>query len=56
MSNIGTTLRALGQAASAEKWWKRAIEARPTYFDAIENLCTFPCCVPNAVTSRLTEA
>lgn len=39
MSNIGTTLRALNQTSQAEQWWKKAIDHRPTYFDAIENLC-----------------
>jgi protein O-GlcNAc transferase len=38
MSNIGTTLRALGNLQEAEKWWWKAIHLRPTYFDSVENL------------------
>jgi protein O-GlcNAc transferase len=38
MSNIGTTLRALGKLPEAERFWKRAINIRPTYFDSVENL------------------
>ena len=38
MSNIGTSLRALGQSSQAEEYWRRAIELRPAYFDAFENL------------------
>ncbi|CAO1630772.1 unnamed protein product [Sympodiomycopsis kandeliae] len=38
MSNIGTTLRALGRSSEAESWWYKAITLRPGYFDAYENL------------------
>jgi len=30
MSNIGTTLRAMGKWSSAEEWWWKAIKLRPT--------------------------
>lgn len=38
MSNIATTLRAIGNLRDAEQWWMRAIHQRPSYWDAIENL------------------
>ena len=41
MSNIGTTLKALGQSGKAESWWKKAISLRPSYFDSVENLRQF---------------
>lgn len=51
MSNIGTTLRALGRWHEAESWWWRAIKLRPGYWDAYENLlgvlCSTQQMVPN---------
>lgn len=35
MSNIATTLRAMGNLHDAEQWWMRAIQLRPAYWDAI---------------------
>lgn len=43
MSNIGTTLRALGRWNEAESWWWRAIKLRPGYWDAYENLLGVLC-------------
>ncbi|GAA5853587.1 hypothetical protein JCM8547_002514 [Rhodosporidiobolus lusitaniae] len=43
MSNIGTTLRAMGKWSEAEKWWWKAIKLRPTYWDATENLLGVLC-------------
>ncbi|PWZ00641.1 hypothetical protein BCV70DRAFT_199909 [Testicularia cyperi] len=43
MSNIGTTLRALGRFEEAESWWWRAIRLRPGYWDAYENLLGVMC-------------
>ncbi|BGP12958.1 hypothetical protein JCM10213v2_000875 [Rhodosporidiobolus nylandii] len=43
MSNIGTTLRAMGKWAEAETWWWKAIKLRPTYWDATENLLGVLC-------------
>ncbi|UZJ53542.1 hypothetical protein CBS101457_002862 [Exobasidium rhododendri] len=43
MSNIGTTLRALGRWKEAEEWWWRAIKLRPGYWDAYENLLGVLC-------------
>ncbi|GJN91794.1 hypothetical protein Rhopal_004817-T1 [Rhodotorula paludigena] len=43
MSNIGTTLRAMGRWAEAESWWWKAIKLRPTYWDATENLLGVLC-------------
>jgi predicted O-linked N-acetylglucosamine transferase (SPINDLY family) len=43
MSNIGTTLRALGRWHEAESWWWRAIRLRPGYWDAHENLLGVLC-------------
>ena len=43
MSNIGTTLRALGRWREAESWWWRAIKLRPGYWDAYENLLGVLC-------------
>lgn len=43
MSNIGTTLRALGRWNEAESWWWRAIRLRPGYWDAYENLLGVLC-------------
>ncbi|EJD47765.1 protein prenylyltransferase [Auricularia subglabra TFB-10046 SS5] len=38
LCNTGTTLRALGRLEEAEYWWWKAIERRPLYWDAIDNL------------------
>ncbi|SCZ91024.1 BZ3500_MvSof-1268-A1-R1_Chr1-3g02487 [Microbotryum saponariae] len=43
MSNIGTTLRAMGRWQEAEAWWWKAIKLRPTYWDATENLLGVLC-------------
>ncbi|BGP45059.1 hypothetical protein JCM10450v2_000876 [Rhodotorula kratochvilovae] len=43
MSNIGTTLRAMGRWHDAEAWWWKAIKLRPTYWDATENLLGVLC-------------
>ncbi|KAI5478980.1 polypeptide N-acetylglucosaminyltransferase, glycosyltransferase family 41 protein [Pseudohyphozyma bogoriensis] len=43
MSNIGTTLRAMGKWRDAEGWWWKAIKLRPTYWDATENLLGVLC-------------
>ncbi|KPV78662.1 glycosyltransferase family 41 protein [Rhodotorula graminis WP1] len=43
MSNIGTTLRAMGKWQEAEAWWWKAIKLRPTYWDATENLLGVLC-------------
>jgi tetratricopeptide (TPR) repeat protein len=43
MSNIGTTLRALGRWKEAESWWWRAVRLRPGYWDAYENLLGVLC-------------
>lgn len=54
MSNIGTTLRALGRYKEAESWWWRAIRLRPGYWDAYENLLGVMCSVnaPTAVANK----
>ena len=49
MSNIGTTLRAMGQWEQAETYWWRAIRLRPTYADAFDNLLGV-LCNPQATT------
>ncbi|KAG8875832.1 hypothetical protein FRB97_004687 [Tulasnella sp. 331] len=38
MSNIGTAVLAQGDRETAEKWWRKAIDLRPTYWDASDNL------------------
>ncbi|KAJ1770477.1 hypothetical protein IW140_004255 [Coemansia sp. RSA 1813] len=43
MSNIGTTLRSMGKPAEAESWWWRAVQLRPGYWDAVENLMGVLC-------------
>ncbi|CEG81888.1 Putative Family 41 glycosyltransferase (Fragment) [Rhizopus microsporus] len=43
MSNIGTTLRTMGKAAEAERWWYQAVKLRPGYWDAVENLVGVLC-------------
>ncbi|CAO3683703.1 unnamed protein product [Rhizopus stolonifer] len=43
MSNIGTTLKTMGKAAEAEKWWYKAVNIRPGYWDAVENLVGVLC-------------
>lgn len=35
MSNIGTSLKAMGYIDDAERWWWKAISLKPTYWDAI---------------------
>ncbi|QRW05064.1 glycosyltransferase family 41 protein [Ceratobasidium sp. AG-Ba] len=43
MSNLATTLRAMGDLYGAEQWWMHAIQLRPSYWDAIENLVGVLC-------------
>ena len=43
MSNIGTTLRSMGKSEEAEEWWWRAVQLRPGYWDAVENLMGVLC-------------
>lgn len=50
MSNIGTTMRALGNWREAEQYWFKAISLRPTYFDAVENLLGV-LCSPTAIST-----
>ncbi|KAI0365250.1 TPR-like protein [Pilatotrama ljubarskyi] len=38
MSNIGTTMKALGQTEKAYEWWWKALQSRPTYWDALDNI------------------
>ncbi|KAI0361625.1 TPR-like protein [Trametes cingulata] len=38
MSNIGTTMKALGQTEKAYEWWWKALQLRPTYWDALDNI------------------
>ncbi|RKP23618.1 glycosyl transferase family 41-domain-containing protein, partial [Syncephalis pseudoplumigaleata] len=45
MSNIGTTLRGMGRHAEAETWWWKAIQLRPNYWDAVDNLVGVLCSV-----------
>lgn len=35
MANIGTTLQAMGRRPEAEHFWFKAIQIRPTYWDAV---------------------
>lgn len=35
MSNIGTTYKAMGQEDLAYEWWWKALQIRPTYWDAM---------------------
>ncbi|CAE6478664.1 unnamed protein product [Rhizoctonia solani] len=46
MSNIATTLRAMGNLHDAELWWRRAVQLRPSYWDAVDNLIGVLCSVP----------
>lgn len=41
MSNIGTTMKALGQTDKAYEWWWKALQIRPTYWDALVGALTF---------------
>ncbi|KAI0348056.1 TPR-like protein [Trametopsis cervina] len=41
MNNIGTAMQALGKSDQAYEWWWKAIQNRPTYWDAIDNLLGF---------------
>ncbi|OJT15839.1 hypothetical protein TRAPUB_3437 [Trametes pubescens] len=41
MSNIGTTMKALGQTDKAYEWWWKALQIRPTYWDALVSALTF---------------
>lgn len=35
MSNIGTSLMAMGHIDDAERWWWKVISLKPMYWDAI---------------------
>ncbi|KEP54922.1 glycosyltransferase family 41 protein [Rhizoctonia solani 123E] len=65
MSNIATTLRAVGNLHDAELWWRRAVQLRPSYWDAIDSLIGILCNAhrntdasipPGADQSRLRQA
>ncbi|GAA96750.1 glycosyltransferase family 41 protein [Mixia osmundae IAM 14324] len=56
MSNIGTTLRALGHCAQAEQWWWKAIKLRPMYCDAFDNLLSVLCTAQPSQTSTKGES
>ncbi|CAE6411254.1 unnamed protein product [Rhizoctonia solani] len=53
MSNIATTLRALGNLHEAESWWRRAVQLRPSYWDAVDNLIGVLCGVPRATDTNI---
>ncbi|OCH96162.1 TPR-like protein [Obba rivulosa] len=38
MCNIGTTLKSLGQLDNAYEWWWKALQLRPMYWDALDNI------------------
>ena len=38
MSNLGTTLKAMGRASDAVQWWWKAVNLRPYYWDAVVSL------------------
>ncbi|KAI0932202.1 hypothetical protein AcW2_000893 [Taiwanofungus camphoratus] len=38
MSNVGVTYKALGRADKAYEWWWKALQLRPTYWDALDNI------------------
>ncbi|KAH9950334.1 TPR-like protein [Amylocystis lapponica] len=38
MSNIGTTLKAMGRNDEAYEWWWKALQIRPTYWDVLDNI------------------
>lgn len=52
MSNIGTTLRSIGKTTEAERWWYQAVQLRPGYWDAVENLVGVLC----STSARYKEA
>ncbi|EIN13738.1 hypothetical protein PUNSTDRAFT_140213 [Punctularia strigosozonata HHB-11173 SS5] len=50
MCNIGTTMKAISRPDDAYEWWWRALERRPTYWDALDNLLQLilsPCGTPS---------
>ncbi|KAF8708355.1 Glycosyl transferase family 41, partial [Rhizoctonia solani] len=53
MSNIAITLRAMGNLQDAESWWRRAVQLRPSYWDAIDNLIGLLCNPPRATNSNM---
>ncbi|GAB1519259.1 hypothetical protein RhiTH_002325 [Rhizoctonia solani] len=53
MSNIAITLRAIGNLQDAESWWRRAVQLRPSYWDAIDNLIGLLCNPPRATNSNM---
>lgn len=38
MNDVGATMKALGRNEQAYEWWWKAIQTRPTYWDA--TVCT----------------
>lgn len=52
MSNIGTTLKSIGKTTEAERWWYQAVQLRPGYWDAVENLVGVLC----STSARYKEA
>ncbi|KAK8232881.1 glycosyl transferase family 41-domain-containing protein [Phyllosticta capitalensis] len=43
LSNVAATLHSLGRKQEAEQHWWRAIQLRPTYFEAVEHLVQLLC-------------
>ncbi|KAK9454986.1 glycosyl transferase family 41-domain-containing protein [Dipodascopsis uninucleata] len=43
MSNLAAALRALKRNGDAESWWSRAVNLRPTYWDAADHLFSLLC-------------
>ncbi|KAH9944382.1 TPR-like protein [Epithele typhae] len=38
MNNIGTAMKAQGQIQKAFEWWWKALQVRPTFWDALDNI------------------
>jgi hypothetical protein len=55
MSNIGTTLRSLGRTDEAEHWWYQAVQLRPGYWDAVENLVGVLCSASSSTTTDAND-
>ncbi|KAJ1311577.1 hypothetical protein OPQ81_010060 [Rhizoctonia solani] len=53
MSNIAATLRAMGKLHDAESWWRRAVQLRPSYWDAVDNLIGVLCTVPGPTNTNI---
>ena len=43
MSNLAATLFAMNKKPDAERYWRKAIELRPSYFEAVEHLVGLLC-------------